>query len=143
MGNLHPGGEAIINGNIFATTVNGKGIVTGLDSTGAKFTINGNITTDANTAFLGVGGVNGDWYFNGNIESLSGSSANPLLNFGSGSGSVTLNGSVKNTDGVSTLDGIQTSGVNIIVDNLEVISDNETITSSSPQTVEILNFMIK
>ena len=137
----HSGGEAIINGNIFATTVNGKGIVAGLDSTGAEFTINGNITTDANTAFLGVGGVNSDWYFNGKIESLSGSSANPLLNFGSGSGSVNLNGSVKNTDGGTALNGISTGGVSIVVENLEVTADNETITSSSPliQTVEVLH----
>ena len=133
------GGEAIINGNIFATTTNGKGIVTGLDSSGGKFTINGNITTDANTAFLGVGGVNSNWYFNGNIQSLSGSSTNPIMNFGSGSGSVNLNGSIKNTDGGTTLDGIKTNGVDIIIESLELVSDNETITASSPQTVEILN----
>ena len=133
------GGEFILNGNIVATTANGSGVVTGLDfGTKANFTINGNITTDSNRAFLGFGTVNSSWYLNGNIESLSGST-NPILDLGTGSGSINLNGSIKNTDGGTTLDGISTGGVSIIVENLDVVADNETITSSSPQTVEILH----
>ena len=133
------GGELILNGNIVASTPSGSGVVAGLDfGTEAKFTINGNITTDSGRAFWGVGNVNSSWYLNGNIESLSGST-DPILDLGAGSGSVNLNGSVKNTDGGTTLDGISTGGVSIVVENLEVTADNETITSSSPQTVEILH----
>ena len=140
---FNSGGRVEINGNIIAGT-GVQGISINQD-TGCETIINGNITTYDSYAYNNdniVGGSNtiSKTYINGDII-VTGGTSNAIRHQKQ---TLRLNGSITNKDisGTgTTYNGItiDSSTGNLIIDNLKIKSDNESITASAPRTVNIEN----
>jgi len=139
---FNSGGRFEVNGNIIAGT-GVQGVSISRD-TGCETIINGNITTYDSYAYindniLGGSSSNSKTYINGDIIVTNGT-ANAIRH---NSQTLRLNGEILNVDPSGT--GTTYNGINIansgnlIIDNLKIKTDNESITASAPRTVNIEN----
>ena len=130
------GGKITLNGNIEAQ----RGIVYGQTCTGGEFNYNGDIIVNEYPIFNSFTGPhNGNTFFyNGNIISNGNNGNGSILLKGGTSilnGSLTNNTFTGNTNGVS----IASDPTDLKIGNFDINVNTESITSSSPQTVEILH----
>ncbi len=120
-----------INGNSFVTGT-GMGVYNS-QSGGGKMQINGNIRTQSNRIFddvLGGNTTDNELYINGDMEIVTGSSDAIEAQ----TGTLRLNGSLKN-NGVGN-DGINITGAgDLVIDNLKIICDGDSITAAVARDV--------
>lgn len=133
------GGELIFNGNMFSTGAAGNGLV-GQNMSGGKIVVNGNVTTETGTTCLTIGGMTGgEIYINGDQICTNGNDSY-LLNVPSGSGHrLRLNGSVENTNGGALCTGISKGGNDLVIENLKIISDGDSITAAVAQDINVIH----
>ena len=133
------GGQLIFNGNMYSTGVSGNGLI-GQNMSGGEIIVNGNITTETGTTSLTLGGMTGgEIYINGDQTCTNGNDSY-LLNVPSGSGhKLRLNGSIKNTNGGVLCTGISKGGNNLVIENLKIISDGDSITAGVAQTINVIH----
>lgn len=133
------GGQLIFNGNMYSTGASGNGLI-GQNMSGGEIIVNGNITTETGTTCLTIGGMTGgEIYINGDQTCTNGNDSY-LLNVPSGSGHrLRLNGSVKNTNGGALCTGISKGGNSLVIENLKIISDGDSITAGAAQTINVIH----
>ncbi len=133
------GGQLIFNGNMYSTGASGNGLI-GQNMSGGEIIVNGNITTETGTTSLTLGGMTGgEIYINGDQTCTNGNDSY-LLNVPSGSGHILrLNGSVRNTNGGALCTGISKGSNDLVIENLKIISDGDSITAGSTQNINVIH----
>jgi len=131
------GGSYIVNGNLFSTTATGNGLI-GQNMSGGSITINGNITTETGRAILTLGGMTGgDIRLNGELSCPSGNDIDLVEITGTGT-NYYLDGSITNTNG-GTCVGITKKGGNLVIGNLKILCDGDSIDATTPQDINVIH----
>ena len=105
---------------------------------GGSITINGNITTETGRAILTLGGMTGgDIRLNGELSCPSGNDIDLVEITGTGT-NYYLDGSITNTNG-GTCVGITKKGGNLVIGNLKILCDGDSIDATTPQDINVIH----